>query len=71
MLIYNLIGASAEFTILRFFWKDLKPSILAKLQNKNFELKSFIYIVKKIVVDKAKANLWSWATTKNIEQHCF
>ena len=57
--------------MLRYFQKDLQPSILAKLQNKDLELKNFVQIVKKAVIAKAKANLRSWATTKNIDQHCF
>lgn len=44
--------------MLRYFQKDLKSSILAKLQNKNFKLENFVQIIKKVVVTKTKANLW-------------
>ena len=42
LLKYNLIEVLAKLSILKYFWKDLKLSILAKLQNKNLELESFI-----------------------------
>ena len=56
--------------MLKYFWKGLRPSILAELQNMNHELENFIQIVKKAVVAKAKTNLRSRATTKNMDQHC-
>lgn len=43
--------------MLKYFQKDLKRSILAKLQNKNIEPESVVQIVKKTVIVKAKANL--------------
>lgn len=43
--------------MLRYFGKRLKPFILAKLQNKEFEFENFAQMVKKIVVTKFKANL--------------
>ena len=70
LLLYNLVEAPAKSTILRYFQKDLRPSILAELQNKNHKLENFLQIVKKTVTAKAKANLWSWATIKNMDQHC-
>ena len=70
LLAYNPIGAPAKFTMLRYFQKGLRPSILAKLQNENHELENFFQIVKKAVAAKAKANLRSWATIKNIDQYC-
>ena len=57
LLAYKSVRALAKFTMLRYFWEGLKPSILAKLQNKNLELESVLQIVKKIVIAKAKANL--------------
>ena len=71
LLVYNLVGAPTKLTILRYFQEGLRSSILTKLQNEDHKLKSFVQIVKKAVVAKAKANLWSRATTKNIDQHCF
>lgn len=56
--------------MLKYFRKGLRPSILAKLQNKNLELESFVQIIKKAVIAKAKANLWPWATTCDIDQQC-
>ena len=45
--------------------------ILAKLQNKDLKLESFIQIIRRKVVGKAKKHLQFWATTKNIDQHYF
>ena len=56
--------------MLRYFREGLRPSILAELQNEDHELESFVQIVKKAVVAEAKTNLRSWATTKNMDQHC-
>ena len=56
--------------MLRYFREDLWPSILAELQNEDHELENFLQIVKKAVAAKAKANLRSRATTKDIDQHC-
>ena len=41
--------------IVRYFQKSLKPFVLTKLQNKDLELKSFLEIVKKRIVAKAKS----------------
>ena len=56
--------------MLRYFWEGLQPSILAELQNEDHELENLLQIVKKAVAAKAKANLRSWATTNNMDQHC-
>lgn len=53
---YNLIKALIKSTILKYFQEDLKPFILAKLQNKNLKLENFIKVVKKAVVIGAIAN---------------
>ena len=55
--------------ILRYFKKNLKTFILAKLQNENYKLKNFVQIVKKIIIAKTKAKLQSQATTKDIDKH--
>lgn len=70
LLDYNLIKALAKPTMLKYFQKDLKFFILAKLQNKDLELKSFVQIVKKVVIANAKANLQLWAITQDIDQQC-
>ena len=57
--------------MLRYFRKGLRPSILAKLQNDNLKLESFVQIVKKAVIAEAKANLQPRATTCDIDQICF
>lgn len=54
---YNLIEASTKSILLKYFQKCLRLSILAKLQNENLKVESFIQIVKKAVVAKAKSNL--------------
>ena len=56
--------------MLRYFREGLRPSILAELQNEDHELENFLQIVKKAVAAEAKANLWSQATTKDMDQHC-
>ena len=55
--------------MLRYFWKSLRPSILAELQNKDHKLENFLQIVKKAVAAEAKANLRLRATIKDIDQH--
>lgn len=69
LLEYNSLGVLTKFIMLKYFWKDLKFSILVKLQNKDFKLEIFIWIVKKTVIAEAKTNLWSQTTTKDINQH--
>ena len=60
---YDPIEAPTKLMMLRYFREGLRPSILAKLQNENLELKSFVRIVKKTVVAEAKATLRPWVTT--------
>ena len=67
LLEYDLIKVLAKLTILKYFWKGLKPSILAELQNEDFKLESFVQIVKKAVITKAKASLRPWATAWDID----
>ena len=56
LLAYDPVGAPAEPTMLRYFREGLRPSILAELQNEDLELESFVQIVKKAVVTKAKTS---------------
>ena len=55
--------------MLKYFQDDLRPSILAELQNEDYELENFLQIVKKAVVAKAKANLRLRATIKDMDQY--
>lgn len=71
LLKYDSIRAPIKPTILNNFWKSLRPYILAKLQNKHFKLECFIQIMKKIVVNKAKANLRPWSIIQNIDQYYY
>lgn len=48
--------------MLKYFQKSLKFFTFIKLQNKNFKLKNFIQIIKKVVIVKTKANLQPQAT---------
>ena len=57
LLVYNLVKALAKLTILKYFQKDLRPLILAKLQNKYLELKSFFQLIKEAVIAKTKIYL--------------
>ena len=41
LLAYDPIRALAVPTMLRYFWKGLRPSILAELQNKDHKLENF------------------------------
>ena len=41
LLEYNSIGAPTKPSILRYFRKSLKPSVLAKLEHQDLELESF------------------------------
>lgn len=54
--------------MLWYIQKDLKSSILAKLQNEDLELEGFTQMIKKVEVAEAKTNLRSWVATKNIDQ---
>lgn len=55
--------------MLKYFSKNLRLSIFIELQNKELKLKSFIQIVKRAVVAKAKKNLQPRAITWNTNQH--
>ena len=70
LLAYDPVEALAKPTMLRYFQKGLRPSILAELQNEDHELENFLQIVKKAVAAEAKANLRSRTTTKDMDQHC-
>ena len=70
LLDYDPVRAPTEPTMLRYFQEGLRPSILAELQNKDLELESFVQIVKKAVVAKAKASPRPWATAWDIDQQC-
>ena len=70
LLEYNPIEAPIESTMLRYFWNGLWFFILAKLQNKDLKLESFMQMVKKAIIAKAKANLWPWVTAQNMDQQC-
>ena len=56
--------------MLRYFWEDLKPFILAELEYRDLKLKSFDQIVKKAVDNKAKAAFQSYFSTKEIDENC-
>ena len=70
LLAYDPVKAPAKPMMLRYFREGLWSSIFAKLQNEDHELENFFQIVKKAVASKAKANLRSRATTKDLDQHC-
>ena len=55
--------------MLRYFQKDLKPLVLAKLKHQDLELESFNQMVKKVVDAKAKSALWPHSSTKKIDQN--
>ena len=42
LLAYDPIGAPAEPTMLRYFREGLRSSILAELQNEDYELENFL-----------------------------
>ena len=42
LLAYDSVGAPAKSTMLRYFRKSLRPSILTELQNKNHELENLL-----------------------------
>ena len=70
LLEYDSIGAFGKPTMLRYFQEDLRPFILAELQNEDLELKSFVQILKKVVVPKIKANLQPRITASDMDQQC-
>ena len=67
---YDPVGATTKPTMLRYFCKDLKPSILAELKHQDLELKSFNQMLKKTVNVKAKVALQPRFNTKKIDQNC-
>lgn len=42
--------------------------MLAELQNEDLELKSFVQIIKKVIIAKAKVNLRPQVTTWDMDQ---
>ena len=70
LLEYDPIGAPTEPTMLKYFRKGSRLSILAEVQNEDLELKSFVQIVKKTVIAKAKTSLRPWATIWDMDQQC-
>ena len=70
LLEYDPVGVPTEPIMLRYFRKDLKPSILAELEHWHLELKSFDQMVKKAIDAKAKSALWPRSSTKEMDQNC-
>ena len=70
LLKYDPVGAPTEPTMLRYFWEDLKPSVLAELEHRDLELESFDQMVKKAVNAEAKSALRPRSSTKEMDQHC-
>ena len=56
--------------MLRYFWKSLKPFILAELEHRDLELESFDQMVKMAVNAEAKSALRPCSSTKEMDQHC-
>ena len=69
LLEYDPVGAPTKPTMLRYFRKGLKPSVLAKLEHQNLELESFHQMVKKAINAKAKLALRPYFNTKEMNQH--
>lgn len=57
LLKFDTDGASEKFDLIRFFWKDLKPSIKAQIEQKDRELNNWEEIVEKVVDIEAKMGL--------------
>ena len=70
MLKYHLLRAAIKPTILRYFRKDLKTSVLGELKHQDLELESFNPIIKKAVDVEAKSALLPRTSTKKMDQHC-
>ena len=66
---YDSVGALTKLTIFRYFWEDLKPSILAEPECWKLELKNFNQIIKKAVKVKAKSTLQSHFSIKKMDQN--
>ena len=56
--------------MLRYFWEDLNPFILAELEHHDLELESFDQIIKKIVDSIAKAAFQPYSSIRKIDQYC-
>lgn len=69
LLKYKLVEAQIKPTMLKYFWKGLKPFILAKLKYQNLKLESFNQIIKEPVDSKAKAAFWPYFNTWEMNQH--
>ena len=70
LLEYDPVRAPTKPTMLRYFWKGLKPSILAELEHWDLELENLDQMVKKAVDAKAKSALRPRSSTKEIDQNC-
>lgn len=53
----------------RYFWKDLKPSILAKLDNQDLEQEIFDQMIEKIVNNKAEMAFQPHSSTREIDEY--
>ena len=69
LLEYNPVGAPTKPTMLRYFQKSLKPSVLAKLEYWDLELESFDQIVKNAIDVEAKLAFRPRSSTKKIDQN--
>ena len=70
LLKYDLVEALTEPTMLRYFWENLKSSVLAELEHQDLELESFDQKVKKAVNAEAKLALRPRSSTKEMDQNC-
>ena len=70
LLEYDPIGAPTKSTMLRYFWEDLKPLVLAELEHQDLGLERFDQMVKKAVNANAKSALRPRSSTKKIDQNC-
>lgn len=52
---FDIDRAPEMFNLIRFFWKELKPSIKAKIEEKSRKLDNWEKLVKNIIEVKAKA----------------
>ena len=71
LLEYDPIRVPSKPTMLKYFQEGLRPFILAKLQNQDLKLESFVQMVKKTVVAEAKPSLRPWASVQEIDPQCF
>ena len=70
LLEYDPVGASTKLTMLRYFHKGLKPSVLVELEYRNLELESFDQIIKKAVDANIKSALRAHSSIKEMDQNC-